>query len=65
MAFALLDETMKDIEAENMLIIFNKALEGEDDEQSVQEYYEEAHKQSESKYLPKELKKSQFLLVNR
>jgi len=65
LAFELLDLTIEKMKADNLVIVFNKADEDEDDFKSVMEFYEEAYKQAKCKNMPKgcDLQQSSVLLL--
>jgi hypothetical protein len=67
LAFELLDLTIEEMKANNLVIVFSKAMKDEDDFESVQEFYAEAHKQGKCVNMPKpdELKSENVLLLFR
>ena len=52
LAFELLDLTIKKMQANNLVIVFNKAEEGEDNLNSVLKFYAEAFAQAKCEHLP-------------
>jgi len=67
LAFELLDLTIEEMKANNLVIVFSKAMENEDDFESVLEFYAEAHEQGKCVNMPKpdELKSENVLLLFR
>jgi GTPase involved in cell partitioning and DNA repair len=56
--------TIEKMQAENLVVVFNKADEDEDDQKSVLEFYAEALKQAKCKNLPKvETLKQENILI--
>ena len=67
LALELLDLTIKKMKANNLVIVFNKADEDEDNLNSVLKFYAEAFEQAECEHMPKpnELKSENVLLLFR
>lgn len=53
------------MQAENLVVVFNKADEEEDDQKSVLQFYAEAHKQAKCKNMPavEKLKPDSILML--
>jgi hypothetical protein len=65
LAFELLDLTIEKMQANNLVIVFNKAEEGEDNLNSVLKFYAEAFEQAKCDHMPKpnELDSKNVLLL--
>ena len=65
LAMELLDLTIENMKADNLVIVFNKADEDEDNFESVMQFYKEAYEQAKCKNMPKvqDLQEKDILLL--